>query len=102
MLRRRDSRNSSARSTALRTFIAGCTAIREVSRCSHQLLLNHPNIATIHGLEESDGIRALVMELVEVPTLTERIGHRAMPLDEALPIAKQIAEGLEYAHENQW
>ena len=61
--------------------------------------LNHPHIATIHGLEETNDIRALVMELVEGPTLAERIGHRAMPLDEALPIAKQIAEGLEYAHE---
>jgi len=61
--------------------------------------LNHPHIATIHGLEESHGVRALVMELVEGPTLAERIGGRAMPLDEALPIAKQIAEGLEYAHE---
>src|SRR6202790_5496213 len=56
--------------------------------------LNHPHIATIHGLEECNGIRALVMELVEGPTLAERIGGRAMPLD-----AKQIAEGLEYAHE---
>jgi len=54
--------------------------------------LNHPNIATIHGLEESNDIRALVMELVEGPTLAERIGHRAMPLEEVLPIAKQIAE----------
>ena len=61
--------------------------------------LNHPNIATIHGLEESGGVRALVMEVVEGPTLAERIAHRAMPLDEALLIAKQIAEGLEYAHE---
>src|SRR6266849_2222329 len=61
--------------------------------------LNHPHIATIHGLEESNGVRALVMELVEGPTLAERIGGRAMPLDEALLIAKQIAEGLEYAHE---
>jgi eukaryotic-like serine/threonine-protein kinase len=61
--------------------------------------LNHPHIATIHGLEENNGVRALVMELVEGPTLAERIGGRAMPLDEALPIAKQIAEGLEYAHE---
>ena len=61
--------------------------------------LNHPHIATIHGLEESNGVRALVMELVEGPTLAERIGGRAMPLEEALPIAKQIAEGLEYAHE---
>jgi serine/threonine protein kinase len=61
--------------------------------------LNHSNIAAIYGLEESDGIRALVMELVEGPTLAERIGGRAMPLEEALPIAKQIAEALEYAHE---
>src|ERR1700692_589626 len=61
--------------------------------------LNHPHIATIHGLEESNDTRALVMELVEGPTLAERIGHRAMALEDALPIAKQIAEGLEYAHE---
>jgi serine/threonine protein kinase len=61
--------------------------------------LNHPNIAIIYGFEESNGVRALVMELVEGPTLAERIGGRAMPLDEALPIAKQIADGLEYAHE---
>ena len=58
--------------------------------------LNHPHIATIFGLEESNGVRALVMELVEGPTLAERIGHRATPLEEVLPIAKQIAEGLEY------
>src|SRR5206468_3286237 len=61
--------------------------------------LNHPHIATIHGLEEAKGIRALVMELVEGPTLAEGISGRAMSLDEALPIAKQIAEALEYAHE---
>ena len=60
--------------------------------------LNHPHIATIYGLERARR-PALVMELVEGPTLAERIGGRAMPLDEALPIAKQIAEGLEYAHE---
>jgi Tol biopolymer transport system component len=61
--------------------------------------LNHPNIAQIHGLEKSDGITALVMELVEGPTLADRIVHGAVPLDEALPIAKQIAEALEAAHE---
>ncbi|MEQ1760969.1 MAG: protein kinase [Vicinamibacterales bacterium] len=61
--------------------------------------LNHPNIAAIHGLEESDGIKALVMELVEGPTLADRIAHGAIPIDEALPIAKQIAEALEAAHE---
>ncbi len=61
--------------------------------------LNHPNIAHIHGLEESDGVRALVMELVEGPTLAERIAQGAVPLDEALPIAQQIANALEAAHE---
>ena len=57
--------------------------------------LNHPNVAIVHGLEKG----ALVMELVEGPTLAERIGARPMPLDEALPIARQIAEALEAAHE---
>ena len=61
--------------------------------------MNHPNIAAIHGLEESDGIRALVLELVEGPTLAERIAQGPIPLDEALPIARQIAEALEAAHE---
>jgi Tol biopolymer transport system component len=61
--------------------------------------LNHPNIAAIHGLEESGGITALVMELVEGEDLSQRIARGAIPLDEALPIAKQIAEALEAAHE---
>src|SRR5712692_3876280 len=61
--------------------------------------LNHPNIAHIYGLEESTGVRALVMELVEGPTLANRIVQGAIPLAEALPIAKQIADGLEAAHE---
>ena len=61
--------------------------------------LNHPNIAAIHGLEEADDIRALVLELVEGPTLADRIKQGPIPLDEALPIAKQIAEALEAAHE---
>ena len=61
--------------------------------------LNHPNIAHIHGLEKADGTFALVMELVEGPTLAERIAEGAIPLGEALPIAKQIAEALEAAHE---
>jgi len=61
--------------------------------------LNHPNIAHIHGLEESTGARALVMELVEGDDLSQRLARGAMPLDEALPIAKQIAEALEAAHE---
>ncbi len=61
--------------------------------------LNHPNIASIYGLEESAGVRALVLELVEGPTLAERIAQGAIPVDEALPIAKQIADALEAAHE---
>ena len=61
--------------------------------------LNHPNIAAIYGLEESNGITALVMELVEGEDLSQRIARGAIPLDEALPIAKQIAEALEAAHE---
>jgi serine/threonine-protein kinase len=79
--------------------------------------LNHPNIATIYGLEESNGNCALAMELVEGPTLAERIAGATVgsglgpptangthtgipiPLDEALPVAKQVAEGLEYAHD---
>ena len=61
--------------------------------------LNHPHIAAIYGLEEADGVKALVMELVEGPTLAERIARGPIPLDEALPVAKQITEALEAAHE---
>jgi Tol biopolymer transport system component len=61
--------------------------------------VNHPNIAQIHGVDDSSGTPALVMELVEGPTLADRIAKVPIPLDEALPIAKQIAEALEAAHE---
>src|SRR5947208_10376532 len=61
--------------------------------------LNHPHIAAIYGLEESGGISALVMELVEGEDLSQRIARGAVSLDEALPIAKQIADALEAAHE---
>lgn len=61
--------------------------------------LNHPNIAAIYGLEKSGGVRALVMELVEGPTLADRIQSAAISWKEALHIARQIAEGLESAHE---
>ena len=61
--------------------------------------LNHPNIAHIFGLEKVEGTIALVMELVEGPTLADRIAQGAVPLNEALPIAKQIAEAVEAAHE---
>jgi serine/threonine-protein kinase len=61
--------------------------------------LNHPNIAHVYGLEQSDGVQALVMELVEGPTLADRVAQGPIPVDEALPIAKQIADALEAAHE---
>src|SRR3989442_13005708 len=61
--------------------------------------LNHPNIAAIYGLEDSGDVRALVMELVEGPTLADRIAAGALPVDEALSVARQIAEALESAHE---
>ena len=61
--------------------------------------LNHPNIGSIYGLEEADGVRALVLELIEGPTLADRIAQGPIPLGEALPIATQIAEALEAAHE---
>ena len=60
--------------------------------------LNHPNIATIHGLDESDGVHALVLELVEGPTLADRLRSGPVPLDETLRIAGQIADALEAAH----
>ena len=61
--------------------------------------LNHPNIAAIYGIEEVEGTRALVLELVEGQTLVDRISKGPIPVDEALPIAQQIAEALEAAHE---
>jgi serine/threonine protein kinase len=61
--------------------------------------LNHPNIAQVHGLEEPGGTKALVMELVEGPTLADRIGQGAIPVHETLAIAKQIAGALEAAHQ---
>jgi serine/threonine protein kinase/Tol biopolymer transport system component len=61
--------------------------------------LNHPNIAQIYGLEESDKTRCIVMELVEGQTLQERLKRGPIPIDEALPMAAQIATALEAAHE---
>jgi serine/threonine protein kinase len=78
----------------------GYAVVRQLDREAQVLAsLNHPNIAAIHGLEEADGVRALVMELVEGPTLADRMAQGSIPLDEALPIARQIAEALEYSHE---
>ena len=61
--------------------------------------LKHPNIAVVHGLESNGGTHAIAMELVEGETLADRIGKGAIPLEEALKIAVQIAEALEAAHE---
>jgi eukaryotic-like serine/threonine-protein kinase len=61
--------------------------------------LNHPNIAQIFGLEQAGDVRALAMEFVAGEDLSDRIARGPIPLDEALPIAKQIAEALEAAHE---
>ena len=60
--------------------------------------LNHPNVATIHGVEESDGVRALVMEFVEGETLSDRLTRGPVPQSEALGIARQIADALDAAH----
>ena len=61
--------------------------------------LNHPNIAQIHGLEDSGEAHALVLELVEGPTLADRIAGGPIPLEEALPLARQIVDALEFAHD---
>jgi Tol biopolymer transport system component len=61
--------------------------------------LNHPHIGGIYGLEDTDGVHALVLELVEGPTLADRIAQGPNPLEDALPIGRQIAEALEAAHE---
>jgi serine/threonine protein kinase len=61
--------------------------------------LDHSNIASIYGLEDSGGTSALVMQLAEGPTLAARIAEGPIPIEEALPIARQIADALEYAHE---
>ena len=61
--------------------------------------LSHPNIATIYGLEDSGSTRALVMELVEGPTLADRVKAGPIPVDESVRVARQIADAVEYAHE---
>src|SRR5439155_5592581 len=61
--------------------------------------LNHPHVGAIYGFEDSGEIHALVLEFVDGPTLADRIAHGPIPIDEALPIAAQIAEAVEAAHE---
>src|SRR4029434_9707140 len=60
--------------------------------------LSHPNIATIYGVEDADAAHALVLELVEGPTLAERLERGPLPLEEAIAVARQIADALEAAH----
>jgi serine/threonine protein kinase len=57
--------------------------------------LNHPNIAAIYGFEDSGQAHALILELVDGPTLADRIAHKPMPIDEVLAVARQMADGLE-------
>ena len=79
------------------TFAADPDRLTRFTREAQVLAsLNHPNIAAIYGVEE----RALILELVEGPTLADRIAAGPIPVDEALPIARQIAEALEYAHDH--
>jgi serine/threonine protein kinase/Tol biopolymer transport system component len=82
------------------------TFARDTDRCARfrreaELLatLNHPHVAALYGLEEAGDLTALVLELVEGPTLADRLTEGTVPLDEALPLARQIAEALEAAHE---
>src|SRR5262252_6737123 len=81
-------------------FIADGDRIARFRREAHVLAsLNHPHIAAIYGFEDSGSTHALVLELVDGPTLADRLAKGPIPLDEALPIAKQIADALEAAHE---
>jgi serine/threonine protein kinase len=61
--------------------------------------LNHPGIAAIYGFHEANGVRFLAMEMVEGEDLSQRLSRGAIPVDEALPLARRIAEALEYAHD---
>jgi Tol biopolymer transport system component len=80
-------------------FVTDVERLARFEREAHVLAsLNHPNIGGIYGLEESNSVRALVLELVEGPTLGDRIAEGPIPLDEALAIGKQITEALETAH----
>jgi serine/threonine protein kinase len=99
-----------ARDTKLKREVAIKTLPEEFSRDPERLarfqreaealaVLNHPNIAHVYGLEESPNTRCIVMELVEGETLQQRLTRGAIPVEEALQIAKQIAEALEAAHE---
>ena len=81
------------------TFAADAGRLARFQREAEVLAaLNHPHIAAIYGLERSEGVTALIMELVEGPTLADRIDEGAIPVEDTIAIARQIAEGLEAAH----
>ena len=81
-------------------FAGNADRLSRLTREAHTLAsLNHPNIAQIYGLEESNGTRALVMELVEGETLAERLNKGTVPIEETISIFTQIAVALEYAHD---
>ncbi|MGH9787494.1 MAG: protein kinase domain-containing protein [Candidatus Acidiferrales bacterium] len=81
-------------------FAADPSRLERFRREAHLLAsLSHPNIAAIHGLEEADGVRCLVLELVEGETLEEKLARGPLPLEEALGIARQTTDALEAAHE---
>jgi serine/threonine protein kinase len=82
-------------------FAADADRVARFQREAHVLAsLNHPHIAQIYGLEDAGSTKALILELVEGPTLADLIAKGPIPLDEALPMARQIAEALEAAHES--
>src|SRR5262245_15128406 len=82
------------------TFVTDRSRVLRFQREAELLAtLNHSNIAHIHGVEESNGALALVLELVEGPTLADRIALAPVPLKEVLSIARQLAEALDAAHE---
>src|SRR4026208_1518016 len=100
----RDTDTKLKRDVALKVLPAAFTEDKErLARFEReaQLLaqLHHPNIASIFGLEESDGTRALIMELVPGPTLAERLDQGPLPFNECLSVSLQIAHALEEAHE---
>ncbi len=102
VFRARDTRLG--RDVALKTLgarVSGDRGYLERLRREARLLasLNHPNVATLHGIEEADGVFALVMELVEGETLAKLQGGEPMPVERAIGYARQIAAGLEAAHE---
>src|SRR5437764_2373432 len=81
-------------------FVLDPDRFARFTREAHVLAsLNHPHIGAIYGFEESEGVHALVLELVEGPTLADRLTHGPIPIDDALPIARQIADALGAAHD---